>query len=112
MRGAFSRSQRGDFFQRVLICAFVALWMTRTSGTASPSLPSGWKMRGDADVQAAEDARDLGDDAGAVLDGEAQVVFGDDLVDRLAGAVEAVRHEAVIAARRLQARRRLRRGRR
>ena len=54
---------------------------------------------GDADVQLAEDAGDLRDHAGAILDAEAQVEFRDDLVDRLARAVEAVRHEAEIPPR-------------
>ena len=72
------------------------------SGTGGAFVALGLEDGGDADVQGAEDAGDLGDDAGAVLDAEAQVIFGDDLIDRLAGAVEAVGHEAVVAARGLK----------
>ena len=45
----------------------------------------------------AEHAGDLREHARAILDGEAQVIFRNDCVERLAGAVEAVRHEAVVA---------------
>ena len=52
---------------------------------------------GDADGAGAEDLGDLGDDAGAVVDGEAEVVAGDGVLDGLRLAVEAMRDEAAVA---------------
>ena len=109
--GRLTHSRRAMLSRAVCIWPLVALWIIRTSGTASPSCASGWMTEEMPMFSLAEDAGHLGEDAGLIVHGDAQVILGDDLVDRLAGAVEAVRHEAVAAARRLRGRRRLRRGR-
>ena len=51
----------------------------------------------DADGASTEDLGDLGDDAGAVVDGEAEVVAGDGVFDGLRLSVEAVGDEAAVA---------------
>src|SRR5688572_8878664 len=52
---------------------------------------------GNSDVQFTENACDLSNHSWAILDGEAHVIFRDDLIDRFARAVKTVRHEAEIA---------------
>jgi len=61
---------------------------------------------GDADLEGAKDACDLGEDARLVIDRDVEVILRDDLVDGLARAVEAVRGEAEGAARVLEGGRR------
>ena len=57
----------------------------------------GLDHRADSYVRCAEDSGDLGEDAGFVVHGDAEVILAGDLVERLAVAVEAVGHEAAVA---------------